>query len=61
MTGEAREARAPAGDRTTPGRGRLQANVKLDGNRGSQPSRYETREQALAGTGEGMLLEEYIG
>jgi hypothetical protein len=27
----------------------------------SQPGHYETREQALAGTGEGMLLEEYIG
>jgi len=27
----------------------------------SQPGHYEAREQALAGTGEGMLLEEYIG
>jgi len=26
----------------------------------SQPGHYEAREQALAGTGEGMLLEEYI-
>jgi hypothetical protein len=26
----------------------------------SQPGHYEAREQALAGTGEGMLLEDYI-
>jgi hypothetical protein len=26
----------------------------------SQPGYYEAREQALAGTGEGMLLEDYI-
>jgi len=25
-----------------------------------QPGHYEAREQALAGTGEGMLLEDYI-
>jgi len=28
---------------------------------GSRPDHYEAREQALAGTGEGMLLEDYIG
>ena len=26
----------------------------------SRPGHYEAREQALAGTGEGMLLEDYI-
>ncbi len=26
----------------------------------SQPGHYEAREQALAGTGEGMLLEDYM-
>jgi hypothetical protein len=26
----------------------------------SQPGYYEAREQALAGTGEGMMLEDYI-
>ena len=49
-----------------PGSGRMEASaarpaaVELDGDPASQPGHYEAREQGLAGTGEGMLLEDYI-